>query len=963
MLRRIFLCIALITSITGFSQSGRNWFNLDAHGKQWVDSVMQTLTLEEKLGQLFMVSAYSDSAGQNAAEIACLIKDYHIGGLCFFKGGPYAQTILTRYYQSISKVPLLIALDAEWGLSMRLDSTVSFPKQMAMGTLTQDTLIYAFGKEMARQCKRIGVNVSFSPVLDINNNPLNPIISDRSFGENREKVTHKGLAYAKGLEDFGVMACVKHFPGHGNTESDSHLDLPLISTDIDSLKKTEIYPFQELFQEKVKSVMAAHLYIPALDTTASRASSLSPVVIQGLLRDTMEFGGLIFTDGLNMKGVSKFRFPRQLNLEALLAGNDILLCAEDVPGTMPVLLKAVMDGILPLNKVEEKVYRILASKYWCGLYLKQWPDTLHLYQDLNQGYPAILRQTIAAEALCVVSDDAHLIPPSPEKYRNILSVSIGNGWITPFQQYLKLYIPASTLSIDKYAPDSLFNNYEQICQKADLIIISVQNTSRFLARKYGLTPQEIRFVNRLPKEKTILVHFGNVYALDSFPTFPSVLQCHEDWEYYQMEAAHAIGGVQQVSGFLPVNISGGYRMGSGRAYSVMGGIRHGVPEAVGLNSQTLNGIDSIMNNALKSGATPGGQVLILKDGMAVYHKAFGYTGMADSERVTINHLYDLASMTKVLATTLAVMKLYENKKIKLQDKFSYHVREYRKTPKKNITIAELLTHQAGLPAFVPFQQELMKYPNTICSEKDTHHTFQISEHAWVNKAWRDSIYLYIKNIKVDVPGKYVYSDIGMIMLQQLVERLSGLTLDSFVNRHFYHPMGLNQLSYRPIQIKKCSPSQWDTLFRRDTLRGYVHDPTAALLGGVSGHAGLFSNAWEVGCLYQMLLDSGHYRGHTYFNPATVRTFTSVYFPSNRRGLGFDKPSLSIEQASPCPSLASPFTFGHQGFTGTAAWADPKHRMVCVVLSNRTFPHQENKKWGELSVRTAIFQQALMSTHP
>lgn len=965
MLRQIFFILVVLTSLSNGvkGQSYQEWFNIDKKGQRWVDSVFSTLSFEKKIGQLFMVSAYSDSAANNAEEIACLIKEYGIGGVCFFKGGPYSQVLLTRYFQSLSKVPLLISQDAEWGLSMRLDSTVSYPKQMALGTLTQDSLIYAFGRDMAAQCKRMGIHISFSPVLDVNNNPLNPIISDRSFGENKEAVTHKGLAYAKGLEDHGVMACVKHFPGHGNTESDSHHDLPVIHSDLDSLKSTEFVPFRELFQEKVKSVMAAHLYIPALDSTPDLATSLSPKVVKNLLRNNMGFGGLVFTDGLNMKGVARYRFPRQLNLAALQAGNDVLLCAEDVPGSVPFLSKAIRDSLWSIQSLDSVVKRILAAKYWCGLHTLTLPDTHELYISINHPASYRLRQSIAGAALCVVSDDGHLIPPSPVRYPKMLSLSVGSGQITPFQRHLKVFLPVHLKAIDKQSTAQAFDSTLQAIDSFDLFIVSVQNTSRFLTRKYGMTPEQIRFINRLPKQKTILVHFGNVYALDSFPSFTSLLQSHEDWEYYQWEAAKAIGGIQEVTGMLPVNISGGYRIGSGRAHSVHPGVGIGFFDEVGMDPKTGEKIDVIMQDAIRKKAMPGGQVLLIKDGRAVWHKSYGTAMGGASGPVRNDQRYDVASITKAAATTLAIMALYEDHKIKLTDKIALHVKEYKKTPKKNITIAELLTHQAGLPAWVPFYKEVLKHPDQLSSVPTPDFNIQLSDSLWMHRRWKDSIYVYIKQQPIQLPGKYVYSDLGFMILQQLVERVSHMSLDSFVKSRFYQPMELANIGFNPFDRQEVIPSNVDLSFRNDTLQGFVHDPAAAMLGGVSGHAGLFSNAWDLGCIFQMLLDSGKYRGKIYFKPNTVQRFTHSYFEGNRRGLGFDKPAPRLGDPSPCPPEASLSTFGHQGFTGTCVWADPEKKLICVVLCNRTFPDEGNTTFNDMQVRTAVFQTALKACSP
>lgn len=930
---------------------------------RWADSVMKTMTVSEKIGQLFMLDAFSAPEKLNKADIECLIKECHIGGLIFFKGSPYAQAQLTNYYQSISTVPLLIGMDAEWGLSMRLDSTPSFAKQMAMGALYSDSLIYAFGKEMAMECKRIGVHFSFSPVADVNNNPLNPVINDRSFGEDKYLVTSKSLHYMKGLQDNGILACAKHFPGHGDVHTDSHLDLPEINKSYDALYETELFPFRQLFEQGVSSIMAAHLHIPALDSTEHSASSISKNVVTGLLRDSMHFNGLAITDALNMKGVAKYFFPADLNLRAFMAGADILLYAEEVPSTIDHFIAALLEGKITEAQLNDRVHRILCAKYFAGLNHYQPIDLNHLTEDLNSDASRVIRMQMARQSLVLVRNQHDVIPLTPSPKTRLLSIAIGTGDTTVFQQKMMAYNPMTILAISKNASDSLFQRLLDTLDDFDQVIVSVHQTSRFLNKKYGLTPQTVRFVNQLPGRRSILVYFGNAYALDSLSSVPQLLQAWEDNTYFQTAAAAALFGGFSLTGHLPVTPNPDLPSGSGIQTQPTGALTWSIPEEMGLNPLVLGQIDSLVQEGLRQHAMPGCQVLVSRYGKVVYAKAFGHMGSCDSTPVTLSARYDVASMTKILSTTLAAMVLYDEGKLDLDRRVSYYLKEFRKSNKKDITIRQLLLHEAGLTAFIPFFQELKKtsqYDSLFHHEPDARHKHRIADSLFALNELPHWVWTQVIASPVNAPGKYVYSDLSFLILQKVIEKISGHRLDYFVNEHIYQPMHLNRMGYLPTEKPLTDrsdlvPTERDTVYGRGYIRGYVHDPSALLWGGVAGNAGLFSNAWDVATLMHMLLDSGRYGSRQLIKPSTVTLFTARGSQTSRRGLGFDKPEPNPEMLGPVTPLASMYTFGHQGFTGTCTWADPKYGLVYVFLSNRVDPTAGNKVFGELNLRVKALE--------
>ena len=927
-------------------------------GEHWVDSVFNTLTPERKIGQLFMLSEWSDSSQSVAVETECLIKEYGIGGLCFFKGGPVRQAMLCNKLQSFSKVPMLISMDAEWGLAMRLDSTISYPKQMALGAAANEKHCYTLGKQMAEQCQRLGVHLSFSPVADVNNNPLNPVIGDRSFGEDKEKVSIRAVQYMKGLQDGNVLACAKHFPGHGNTESDSHLDLPIIHQPITEIDTVELYPFRHLFAGGVGSVMTAHLYIPEIDSTPNLATSLSEKAVTELLQGKMKFNGLIITDGLAMKGVAKFFTPHELALKALQAGNDILLCAEDAPQSITYILESIKKGKLSMYDIDDRVKKILAAKYWVGLAEYKAIDTANLYNDLNNPDYYAERQLMAQDAICLVKLQNKLLPL--KKGQNIIAISVGTGQQTRFQEMLSLYKPMQVIAVDKYQGKEYFDSIIHTLKKADVIIASVQNTSRFLSRQFGLTSNEIYFVNALPRNKTLLVHFGNVYALDSFDNFKNLINANEDWEHYQEAAAQLISGsiFRMEQATLPVSASKEYSYNMGEGFPFLRSPYHD------LNTSTAklleHKVDSIMQAAIAANATPGGQVLVSHQGRLVLHKAYGTHTYIDSQLVKLNDIYDIASVTKIMSTTLAVMKLVENGDIKLEEKLSTYLKDLRKTNKKDIIIKDVLTHRAGLQEWIPFYQYTLmdKQPNPYIYMNRKYEDFniQVADSLWMNEKYIDTIWHTIYRSSLIEPGKYAYSDIGFILLQKLIEKVSGKKLDEYMDRYFYSPMGLATMSYKPLEkyeLNKLIPTSYDSIFRLQLIQGYVHDPAAAMMGGVGGHAGVFSNAFDIYQMMQMLMNKGSYQGKNYLKPETVALFNKAHYPGLRRGLGFDKPETQIGKASPCSRYASAETFGHQGFTGTCTWADPTNNIIIVFLSNRINPDETNTKLSKMNVRTAV----------
>jgi len=928
----------------------------------WSDSIFQTLTQEEKIAQLFMVAAFSAKDVENIKEIEVLVRQCRVGGLIFFKGYPYREAQLTNYYQSISKTPLMIGMDAEWGLAMRLDSVPSFPRQMALGAMENDSLVYQMGAEIARECKRLGIHINFAPVIDINSNPNNPVINDRSFGENKFMVTRKGLAYMQGMQDNGVLACAKHFPGHGDTETDSHFDLPVITASRERLDTLELFPFKALFTRGVKSVMLAHLYLPAIDTTSNTASSLSPAMVTGLLENEMHYDGLKFTDALNMRGVTKFFAPGEVDLRALMAGNDILLFPENVPAAIEKIKVALDSGRITQEFLDARVKKILAAKQWAGLDKYQPVKTDNITQEIySPNAQRIIRQ-ILQQSLFVIKNQDNLFPVKPEKHAKIASLAIGYPNKVLFQQTLSNYAAMDYYFIDREASAQSFDSVYKLVKDYDLLIASLHNTHRSVSKGYGLRGPEVDFINMLnSKQKTAFVFFANPYALQQFPQIKNLLIAYDDQLAQNELAAQLTFGANPSIAKLPVTVNAEYPYGSGLSLAPSGRLRYVTPLEIGIRPEKLRTVDTLIVKAIRDKAMPGCQVLAAKDGAVFYNKSFGTVSYADTTPVSNQHIYDLASITKVAATTLAVMKLYEEGKIHLDAKLSSYLKKTRRSNKGNLILRDILTHRAGLTDWIPFYKSTIYLDGTLDSliyrrQEEKDFPFKVADSLYIHKHYPDEIWKKLLMSELKPKGEYRYSDLGFIIMKRVVEEVSGMPLDEYLNKTFYQPLGMHTATYNPLEHyerKMIIPTEYDSVFRKQLVHGYVHDPAAAMMGGVSGHAGLFSRANDLAILLQMLMNKGTYAGVQYFKAETVTLFTSTQFPGNRRGLGFDKPEPDQSKGSGTGKQASFLTFGHTGFTGTCFWADPQSGLIYVFLSNRVNPTAANNKLMQQNIRTDI----------
>lgn len=928
---------------------------------RWADSLMKSMNREEKIGQLFMVAAYSNRDTTHIKEITKLIKNYNIGGLCFFQGGPMRQAQQTNWYQKNSRIPLLISIDGEWGLGMRLDSVVRYPKQMAMGAISDNQLIYDFAKETARQCKRIGIHLNFAPVVDVNNNPKNPVINDRSFGEDKYRVAAKGIEYMRGMQDHGVMANAKHFPGHGNTDKDSHYALPTINKTLQQLDSIELYPFKELMSRGIVSVMVGHLNIPYLDSGKNTASSISKNIVTKLLKEDLGYNGLVFTDALNMKGVSSYYAPGVVDAKALIAGNDMLLFTENVPNAVREIKKALDSGLVSMTDIEKSVRKILIAKYSVGLNKYEPVNMNGIYEDLNSNEAKLMSMRLYEHALTLLENKNNLIPFTGLEKRNIAAISIGAELDNNFLSTCKYYAPITSFAIKRDASLNDFDFLAKNLENYNTIIVGLHDMTRNESRNFNVSKQTKDFLNHLSnRANVVLVVFGNAYSLRNFDNQAPILVAYEENDFTRSLAAQALFGGVPIRGTLPVTASEIFEGGDGYVVDKAIRLKYTLPEDADMCSSCLSKIDDIVNKALAEKAMPGCQVMVIKDAKVVYNKSFGYLSYSQQRKVENTDLYDLASLTKILSTNLSIMKMYDDGKLDVRKKMSQYLPYTRSHLNvKNIQIANLLTHNAGFISFIPFWKESLTQNDGLSNySKDStaFYSIRVADSLFIRSDYPEKMREIILNTELKNLGKYTYSDIGFYFLKDIVEYHYKKDIKSISTTNYYQTLGLSTMGYTPLQRfnkSRIAATEFDAEFRKQLIHGYVHDQGAAMMGGIAGHAGLFANANDVGIIMQMLLNEGTYGDVQYFKPSTVNKFTAAYMPAqSRRGLGFDKPDADPKKSPTCKS-ASLSTFGHTGFTGTATWADPENGLVYVFLSNRIHPSTENKKLIEMNVRTDI----------
>ena len=944
---RIFILFILILSTQKLnSQTVDPLISEDFLNQQkWVDSIYNKLTLDEKIGQLFFVQATSKNKN-NSEKILNNIKNFKIGGLIFSTGHPSIQANLTNKYQNASEIPLMISMDAEWGVGMRLDSVPKFPWNMSLGAIKNDLLIEKIGLEIGYQFKRLGIHMNFAPVIDINTNPKNPIIGNRSYGENKINVSEKGISFTKGIQSNNVLATAKHFPGHGDTSKDSHLTLPTINFDEKRIKKVELYPFKKLIEDGLSAVMIAHLNVPSLEKENMLPSTLSKNIIEKTLIKELNFNGLIITDALEMKGVSEFT-KKNVDLMAFLAGNDILLMSSDISKGIKSIKKSIKKGKISEQRLARSVKKILKAKYKVGLNNYKSIETSNLIDDLNSISVTNLINKSIESIPTLIKNKSNVIPVKLDT-ESILNIQFGNSDGVIFNDYLNKFkriksIKASNINI---------NDLNNLLANHKLIIVSFHMKSdtpwENMNKKFSDNEQDIlKLIDE--HDNKILASFTNPYALSqlNLKSYNSVIVGFQNNYEFQKTIAQQIFGAKEIKGNLPVSINETYKEGTGIILKNLNILSYADPEMVGVDRKKLNKIDSLVNYAIQNEMTPGAQILIAKNSKIIYDKSFGRLRYNENLKTNSETIYDLASLTKILVTTPIIMNLVDKNIIGLETKLKEIIPRYEKSNKSEISVKELLSGHAALQAWIPFYKLTLDEKNRPSSKyysfsRNRTNSVKVSPDLYLRTDYIDTIRNIIEKSDL-LKNKYKYSDLSYLIIQEFIENHYNQNLDQIIHELMFRKLGID-LNYNPTlkySTKNIAPTELDEYFRYKEINGYVHDMAAAMLGGVSTHAGLFGNAINVAKVMQLYIQNGNYGNQQILNPETINLFNNCYYcdEDNRRGVGFDKPQL--EDDGPTCGCISMNSFGHSGWTGTFAWADPDQEIIYVFLSNRSYPTGES----------------------
>ena len=923
----------------------------------WVDSVYSSMNIDQKVGQLYSVWTASRYGQAEINEIKNIIDKYHIGGLIFSLGSINDQIISHNIFQKQSNIPLLISMDAEWGLGMRLEDGFSFPYNITLGAIRDDSLIFNVGQRIGEHLKKIGVHLNFAPVSDVNTNPKNPIIGARSFGENKFNVSKKSIKYIEGLNESGVLAVGKHFPGHGDTRKDSHFTLPVLNYDSTRIDSIELYPFKQIIKNGVDGIMTAHLKVKSLDD--KMITTLSRKIINDLLKVDLGFEGIVITDALDMKAIVDYSKGNYPDVDALIAGNDILLMPTDLKKSIGEIKKAVLDGRVTEKRLEDAVKKILKTKYKVGLNKYRPIPNNNIKDQLNTHEDYALFEKLAEKSMTLIKNERNLIPLSLDKDLKVGLVNLGTENSETFHNYLNNFRIVEKIDI------SDLKKIKDAHNRYDKIIVSVHKADKSPFEDYKLSKNEISIINTLKRNnKIILVVFSNPYTLldINLNGFDSVLVAYQNSNIFQKKASEAIFGANDIDGVLPVTIGKNYEEGTSIVIKKSDILSFDHPVNLGVDMNKLNKIDSLINYAIKNKMTPGAQLLIAKNSNIIYHNSFGYKTYEKKHEINNNSIYDLASLTKILVSVPLLLKEFTHKNFDLTTKLADWFPEMDLKDKKNLSVKQLFSHYSGMKSWIPFYKKTIdsvtnkRIDKYFSKTKSKDFPFQVLDELYI-KNYNDTIFNEIVDSELSDSLSYVYSDLPYFLLKFYLETTYKTSLDTQIKEFIYDKIGSSSLTYKPTIFSPNNsivPTVIDDYFRFDIVQGHVHDMGAAMMDGVSGHAGLFGNSLDVAKVLQLFLQKGSYSKKIFFDEKNFNLFNFRHFEDEkvRRGIGFDKPELDPDDPNTC-GCVSESSFGHYGFTGSMAWVDPEKEIVYVFLSNRTYPDESNNSLSEFNIRTEL----------
>jgi beta-N-acetylhexosaminidase len=928
----------------------------------WVEATLKKMTLREKLGQMLMpyyFGVFTSTESADYKDLLHQVEENHVGGFILgTQRGPlgiersqvYPTAVITNELQSRAKTPLLIGADFESGTGMRIDEGTSFPSAMAVGAAGDPKLAYTIGKLTALEARAAGVRWIFAPDADVNNNPDNPIINIRSFGEDPQQVAEYVSQFIRGIEENGGLAAAKHFPGHGNVSVDSHLSLATVPGDRNELESTELVPFRAAIAAGAGSVMPGHLNVPAFESDPTLPATISRNILTGLLRDEMKFKGLIVTDAMDMGGVTSLYAPGDAAVRAVEAGADVILQLPVPDAAMASLEEAVKSGRISVQRIDESVRRILQAKSRLGLDKDRLVDIEHLNEKFARPECAAEAQAIADRGVTLLRDGANLLPLDATRQLRILLVSLSADpdpypgvniepeirWRVDSLKALRADTQFATANSLKLPPPETY----------DVAIAAVFVRVADRKGNVGLPDDQRALVNQMlaTGKPVVVMSFGSPYLIENFPDAKTWLAEFSTNDVSQRAAVRALFGQVATEGKIPVTVPGTTKRGDGIRIAANPMTLQPAPQDVAVR---LKPAFDVMDRAISDGAIPGGVLAVgLRDQLIV--RPFGkLTRDAKSPAVAANTLYDMASLTKVIVTTTSVMILKQQKRLDLDTPVVRYLPEWAAAAKSDpdptwrarVTIRNLLLHDSGLQAHRDFYKEAKGHEAMFAR--------------------------VLAEPLVHQPGTQVeYSDLGFIMLGEIVQRLTGVTLDEYAKLHIFEPLGMNASLFNPPRKlwPTIAPTENDADFRKRLMQGEVHDENAWAMGGVSGHAGLFSTAGDAAVFAQMILNGGIYAHHRLLARATIQEFTArEAIGDAARTLGWDV----VTQPSSSGHYFSPSSFGHTGFTGTSLWIDPERGLFVVLLTNRVNPTRANEQIRQLrpAVHDAVLQALGLANQP
>ena len=923
-----FLLFLLHLSLLG--APGNDDSNLAGPKKDaWVERILKQMNIEEKVAQMVFAraeSGYLSRDDERWIYLERMVRERKIGGFVFFAGDVYEYAVQANKLQSLSKIPLLIAADFEFGAAMRVRRATLFPRAMLVGATRNPQHAYEIGKITAREAKALGVHQVYGPVVDVNNNPKNPVINTRAFGDNSALVSEMSIAFIKGMQEEGVIATAKHFPGHGDTDIDSHLDLPVLPFSSERLDSLELVGFRKAIEADVKSIMVAHLDVPLVDSMRGVPATLSFPISTTLLQERLGFRGLVVTDAMEMRSVTKAYSTAEAAVRAVKAGSDLILLPPDVDVAIDAIVKAVKRKEITIERINNSVRKILAAKKFAGLHKTKFIDVDAVAKVVGAREHKLLAKQIAREGITVVKNDSAILPLEKNVVKKIVSVAVGDNQDPGTGFYFRSLVRQRGVRVEDLRVDQRSNKleYDSVLARAataDILLIHMYVRTRSAQMTGFLQPQQIEFLNNIMKlaKPTVVVSLGNPYILGAVASAHAYVVGYSEADVVIESAVEVLFGETPSKGKMPISLPGFFAYGDGIELPKVA-LRFDEPEFAGFDPKKLKKVDEVLKDAIADSAFPSAVLLAARDGVVGYNKAFGtFDYDPYSRRVESNTIYDLASVTKVVATTNAIMKLTQEGKLKLEDRVATYIPQFAQNGKDSITIYNLMVHNSGLPAWRKYYEFC---PTTQCV--------------------LDSI--YASPLVYKTGDTTIYSDLGLITVGKVIEKISGTTLNRYVDSVFFKPLGMSNTMFNPpawLQ-DRIAPTEVDTHWQKTNraIRGRVHDENAAVLGGVSGHAGLFSTASDFAVMMQMLLNGGTYSGRRYLQEETVRQFTTRQSEKSSRAIGWD---TKTSDRSFSGRLTSMSTYLHTGFTGTSVVVDPERNLIIIFLTNRVHPTRSNTR--------------------